>query len=358
MRPMKRFAVIMLWCIAPADAELTTKEYARRVDAVRRTKGFAALWDFVKRDPDGERFDAWKAMGERADLRLDAFNYVRRYWGEGSEAAYTDIPVVPEGPFGQAVALRKESEPAFRPLLVAPRERIHGSAIDVHGKGRSVTLVVWMKRLPDSGTHAIAGIWHEGTDLKDHGTEARLVERGRRQYALFGGLAANPGAAAGHVSDNGASSFGDKYARHIGVTKDSIPMGEWAAVAMVFDNARDRVTCYVNGVAEENWVEAPQKHPFFQWAARAWERGEYRPPKQYVRVNQGALSALRVNPYWFPYDLYSPPSVKEGGPFTIGRVIHMGRNATSPGMIGGVAVFSRALSTKELRKLVFNNEPR
>lgn len=333
---------------------LPQTDYKARVQTVTHTKGFAALWDFVKRDGPNGRFDAWKPASEKADLRLDALNYIQQYWGEGRPATYADIPVVNEGPFGQAIALPPVSDPAFRPLLLVPRERLHASGIDAKGPNRSVTLVVWIKRNPDSGTHAIAGIWHEGTDLKDHGSQATRVEQGRRQYALFAGLAANPGAAAGHVSDNGASSFGDKYARHIGVTQSKIPTGEWASIALVFDNTHDRVTCYINGQTADYWIEDPARHPFFQWAARAWDRGEYRPPRQYVRLKDNKLHALRVNPYWFPYDLYNPVTPEQGGPFTIGRVIHMGRNPSSPGTIGGVAVFSRALSAKDLRKLAFN----
>lgn len=329
-------------------ATLSTADYQQRVAAVTRTPGFVALWDFVKRD--GDRFDAWKAPGENADLRLDALNYVRDYWNEGRAATYADIPVVDEGPFGKAIALPTVTAPDFRPLLMVPRSRLHGSRLDVHGAGRSVTLLVWLKRTPSSGNHAIAGIWHEGTDLRERGPEAKRVERGQRQYALFSGLAANEGASAAHVSENGASSFGDKYARNLSVTPEKIPVGVWTAVALVFDNRRDTVTSYVDGKATEHWITDPAAHPFFQWPARAWERGDYRPPKKFVRVENGKLQALRVNPYWFPHDLYTPQA-ETGGPFTIGRVIHMGRNATSPGLIGGVAVFDRALSAGQIRRL-------
>lgn len=331
-------------------ASLSAGSYEDRVAQVRKTPGFVALWDFVKRDPADQRFDAWKAAGEKADLRLDAVNYVRDYWGEGRAATYADIPVVDEGPFGKALNLRTETDPTFRPLLLVPRTRLRGSRIDVHGPGRSVTLVVWLKRAPESGNHAIAGIWHEGTDLRDHGTEAKRVERGARQYALFSGLAANNGASAAHISENGAASFGDKFARNLSVTPEKIPVAQWTAVAMVFDNQRDRVTSYVDGKATEYWIPEPDKHPFFQWPARAWASGEYRPPKDFVSVEGGELQQLRVNPYWFPHDLYTPPA-DGGGPFTIGRVIHMGRNGTTPGLIGGVAVFDRALSPSQLKRL-------
>ena len=63
------------------------------------------------------------------------------------------------------------------------------------------------------------------------------------------------------------------------------------------------------------------------------------------------LVALRLNPWWYPHDLYSPPNDGSGGPFTIGRVIHSSRSVGFTGWIGGVAVFNRALRVEELAKL-------
>lgn len=351
---MRRTLVIALFA-SVAQAQLDPAEYKRRVETVTRTSGFVALWDFVKRDPADSRFDAWKHPREKADLRLDVLNYVRIFWNQGREANYNDLRVLPGGPFGQAIEVKSESDPNFRPILLVPRDRLHNSGLDIKGPGQSVTLVVWIKRTPESGTHAVAGIWHEGTDLKDRGTVAQRVERGKRQYALFGGLAANPNAAASHLSDNGASSFDDRYARHLSATPEKIPINEWSTLALVFDNKKDTVTTYLNGKANELWIENPGQHPFFQWAARAWERNEYRPPKQYVRIENGKLTALKANPYWFPHDLYSP-ATGDGGPFTIGRVIHTSRNGTSAGIIGGVAVFNRALKPSALAKLALPME--
>jgi len=63
------------------------------------------------------------------------------------------------------------------------------------------------------------------------------------------------------------------------------------------------------------------------------------------------LVALRLNPWWYPHDLYTPKDAQNGGPFTIGRVIHSSRGVGFTGWIGGVAVFDRALSAEELGKL-------
>ena len=63
------------------------------------------------------------------------------------------------------------------------------------------------------------------------------------------------------------------------------------------------------------------------------------------------LVALKSNPYYFGSDIYAPNSIEEGGPFTIGRVIHSNRHATLSAWIGGVAVFDRALSDHEMKRL-------
>jgi hypothetical protein len=115
------------------------------------------------------------------------------------------------------------------------------------GDGVSVTVVVWA--VCESGNHALAGIWHEGTDLTQASTQGiRRVERGQRQYALFAGLN-KEGSACGHVSENGASSFLNRYALHkcnsaavaATVPADAPPAqldAGWHCFATTFDHER------------------------------------------------------------------------------------------------------------------------
>ena len=64
------------------------------------------------------------------------------------------------------------------------RCRLHDTPLDIKGAGKSVTVVVWAIR--ESGNHALAGIWHEGTDLKQEETAGiAKVERGQRQASPF-----------------------------------------------------------------------------------------------------------------------------------------------------------------------------
>lgn len=342
--------ISLLLCVA-LQLPAQDAERRRRIEFVTKLPGFASLWDFVA--TNGVHFDAIQPPASKYDFHLEPLNPVREFWGEGRAATMEDFPLLGRGPFGQAIRIRPESDPTLRPTLIVPRARLHDSPIDVKGPGKSVTLVAWIIR--ESGNHAIAGIWHEGTDLKERAGGAKRVEPGMRQYALFTGLAANNGASAAHVSENGGASFGDKYARNLSVTKQVITprteaVGDFDVIAMVFDNGKNTVTSYLNGVADEFWIDNPLDHPFFQWPAKAWPK-DYNPPKNFVKAKDGKLLSLRVNPYYFPHDLYTPASQESGGPFTISRVIHSSRSVGSTGWIGGVAVFTQPLSASQIKRL-------
>lgn len=255
------------------------------VGAVTGTPGLVAFWDFVKREPGGaRRFIAHVPADAKNDYPLDAGNYVRDYWGVGREATYADFPLLGRGPFGQAIRIAKETDPDFRPFLFVPRGRLHDTPLDIKGMGKSVTVVVWAIR--ESGNHALAGIWHEGTDLKQKETAAiQKVESGQRQYALFAGLN-KPGSACGHMSENGASSFLNKYALHKCNSADVAPEvpadspaemidAAWQCFAMTFDDAADELTGWLNGRAGDRWLENPKNDKLISFAHNAYMQGHY-----------------------------------------------------------------------------------
>ena len=390
---------------------LRADPYADRVASVTSIPGLVAFWDFTKREAPGARFTAHVPAGAKHDYALDAGNSVRDLWGQGPAASYADFPLLGSGPFGQALRIKAEPNPDFRPLLFVPRARLHDTPLDIKGADRAVTVVVWAIR--ESGNHALAGIWHEGTDLKEKSTETiAKVERGQRQYALFAGLN-KEGAACGHVSENGASSFLNKYALHKCNSAEASPKvpadadpatlaKSWRTFAMTFDSRTHELTGWLDGASGDRWLENPQKDRLLAFAANAWLQGrlaripglqegedpkfpadqyydppeatpvkvtpletqgtrrselrEYRYTKVKVTLEDGRetgreLVALRLNPWWFPHDLYAPKADGTGGPFTIGRVIHSSRGVGFTGWIGGVAVFDRALTAGELAQL-------
>lgn len=384
----------------------------RNVSEVTSVPSLVAFWDFVEREPDGgRRFTAHVPSGSATNYPLDAANYIKDYWGTGREASYADFPLLGRGPFGNAIRIVKETDPDFRPFMYVPRSRLHDTPLDIKGAGKSVSVVVWAIR--ESGNHALAGIWHEGTDLKQTETAAiAKVERGQRQYALFAGLN-KQGSACGHVSENGASSFLNKYALHKCNSLDQSPEvpadstadvldQSWQCFAMTFDHEKDELTGWLDGVSGDRWLDNPKNDKLIASAYNAYIQGHFAdmpgkqvgedetfPKDQYYNPPEGEplsvkvlrksseervelhehrytkvevtlrdgkevsrdLVALRLNPWWYPHDLYTPKDAKSGGPFTIGRVIHSSRSVGFTGWIGGVAVFDRALSADELAKL-------
>ena len=265
------------------EPQATTSPYEQRVAAVTGTPGCVAFWDFVQREPDGaRRFTAHVPHGSTNDFALDAGNYVKDYWGKEREATYADFPLLGRGPFSQAVRFRKETDAMFRPLLFVPRTRLHDSPIDIKGPGKSVTVVVWAIR--ESGNHALAGIWHEGTDLKEKSTSGiQKAVRGQRQYALFAGLN-KEGSACGHVSENGASSFLAYYAVHkcnSAAVSPSVPAdspakvldASWQCFAMTFDHERHEITGWLNGVSGDRWLENPKSDGLIKTAYNAYMQG-------------------------------------------------------------------------------------
>jgi hypothetical protein len=254
--------------VSAAEPQATTSAYELRIVAVMTTPGCVAFWDFVKREPEGaHRFTAHVPPGATNDYPLDAANYIRDFWGTGREATDADFPLLGRGPFGNAIRIVKETDPDFRPFLFVPRSRLHDTPLDIKGAGKSVSLVVWAIR--ESGNHALAGIWHEGTDLKNHGVAPRVVARGQRQYALFAGLN-KEGSACGHVSENGAKSFGHIYAMHKSNSGDVSPAvpadspaelldASWQCFAMTYDHKTHELTGWLNGKDTGRWQENVQQ---------------------------------------------------------------------------------------------------
>lgn len=401
-----------LSCVVAAWAGVVVGADAANVGQVTEVPGLVALWDFTKREPAGQRrFTAHVPPGTTTDYPLDAANYVREFWDAGRAATYADFPELGRGPFGNAIRIVNESDPDFRPFLHVPRERLHDTPLDIKGANRSLTVVVWAIR--EGGNHALAGIWHEGTDLLQKETQAvRKVQRGQRQYALFAGLN-KEGSACGHVSENGAGSFRNKYALHKcnsagqapAVPADSPPHvldASWRCFAMTLDHEKAELTGWLDGVAGDRWLADPKSDRLLSSAYEAYMQGhfartpdhepaedqsfpseqyynppeersvsvqvvaetgedrtelrEYRFTKVRVMLRGGKeisrdLVAIRLNPWWYPHGIYEPQDDGSGGPFTIGRVIHSSRSVGFTGWIGGVAVFDRALEPNELARL-------
>ncbi len=213
-----------------------------------------------------------------------------------------EVQRVPDGVFGP-----DSRRLGAGPWLCAPRAAC--PALDVHGAAAAVSVVAWIKREPApvelaDSCQAIAGMWNE---------------HGRRQYCLFLNLriwnsAEQVGA---HVSRVGGPTPGHPYCMDAAIGATKVPFGRWVCVAATYDGSSARA--YLNGALDA--------------------RGDR-------------------NPYHYPGGLF------DGGPngadFTVGAVArpetvtpefqevgHVVANRFH-GLLGGLAVFNRALPAAEL----------
>jgi len=178
--------------------------------------------------------------------------------------------------------------------------------LNIHGKNAQVTVVAWVKRQDPKAWQAIAGVWDE--------------TRGKRQYCLFLNATSRThnqemvrypvqDRVHGHVSAIGGSTPGHCCCVTYSSGKTAIPLDHWQVIAMSYDGTHSRV--YVNGVldAEENY-----------------------------------------NPFYYPDGIFD--GGEDGAPFTVGAVSAHGKmNNFFVGLIGGLAVYNRALSAQELRAI-------
>jgi len=185
-------------------------------------------------------------------------------------------------------------------------ERKDIGPLNLHGKDAQVSVVAWVRRAEKSSWQAIAGVWDE--------------TRKKRQYCLF--LNAPRGTKAdemkryplanrihGHVSAIGGPTPGEQFCITYSSGATEIPLREWHCLAMTYDGKASRV--YVDGK-----LDALEQYNPFPYADGLFDGGE------------------------------------DGADFTVGAV-HRGGTWGNffGGQLGGLAIFRRALSEKEMQAL-------
>jgi hypothetical protein len=192
------------------------------------------------------------------------------------------------------------------PWMRVPRQEL--GALNIHGPEAQVTVVAWIKRHPAkpewNGCQAVAGIWNE---------------HARRQYCLFLNLHIHEQVGA-HMSAIGGATPGFKYCMDAAIGATPVPLGIWQCAAVSYDGLHMRA--WLNG--------------------RLDERGER-------------------NPYAYPGGLFD--GGPDGADFTVGAVQRPesidenfhdhGSIIGNPyyGLLGGLAVYNRALTAEELAAL-------
>ncbi|NBA85503.1 LamG domain-containing protein [Emticicia sp. CRIBPO] len=186
--------------------------------------------------------------------------------------------------------------------------------LNLHGAGQGVTVVAWVKW--QGGTGFIGGMWNES------------ASGGKRQYGLFVSLPYYNGDSqvCGHISYSGKPTPPFPYSIDYSASAQVVPKNEWACVAFTYDG--QNIRSFFNGVFEERAPELIQ----------------------HTRGFEGYPDGItqRKNPYAFAEGMGN-----NGSDFTVGAVLlSRGMGNFFKGQIGGLCVFDRALTEKELGDFV------
>ena len=280
------------WIVEAANGVSSKRNHTKllsRQDAerIRKTKGLVALWDF--KEPAGQ---LRKAVG-KAEFPLTETNGTVPRYNEGPLSGYS-------AGFGEGA------------YLSLPNEQT--GALNIHGKKQGVTVVAWVNWTGER-TGFVGGMWNEYQD------------GGKRQYGLFVSLPYYNGKnqVCGHVSWTGKPTPPFPYSIDYSASKQLVRANEWVCIAFTYDG--QHIKSYLNGDFE----------------ARPTELIDH--TKGFEGYPDGLTHSK--NPYYF-----SDGMGNNGSDFTVGAVLlKSGMGNLFKGKIGGLAVFDRALTGKELKRL-------
>jgi hypothetical protein len=185
--------------------------------------------------------------------------------------------------------------------------------LNIYGEGQGVTVIAWVKW--EGNTGFVGGMWNEYQD------------GGKRQYGLFVSLPHYNGRdqVCGHISKTGKPTPPFPYSIDYSASKQTIAKNQWQCVAFTYDG--EYIKSYLNG-------EFQQRDPELINNTKGFEG-----------YPEGLTQSK--NPYFFPDGMGN-----NGSDFTVGAVLlKSGMGNFFNGLIGGLAVFNRALSQEEIKTL-------
>lgn len=180
--------------------------------------------------------------------------------------------------------------------------------LNIHGEQAQVTVVAWIKRDAKNFWQSIAGVWDETHKKRQYmmflnaraKTDSRTMDRINCQNLVHG-----------HISSVGGPTPGHKVCKTYASGGPEVPLQEWTMISMTYDGREIRA--YVNGQLEH------EEH---------------------------------FNPFPYPEGIYD--GGEDGAEFTVGanHVAGLINNNRFGGLIGGLAIYNRALTAEEMAALV------
>lgn len=267
---------------------LAQKANIQLIETIQNTKGLVALW----------KFDEQSGM-DRISTEGNNFSLKEM---EGPVARMDEGPLS-----GYSILLEGKN------YLSLPNQETE--ELNIYGEKKEVTVVAWVK-WKGQQVGFVGGMWNEYSD------------GGKRQYGLFVNLPHYNGLnqVCGHISRNGGPTPPFPYSIDYSASKQIVPKDEWTCIAFTYDG--EYIKSFVNGKFETREPELIQH------------------TKGFDGYPDGLTQSK--NPYYYPDGMGN-----NGSDFTVGAVLlKSGMGNFFLGQIGGLAVFERALSEKELKKLV------
>ncbi len=282
---MIRYVCLILVFSTIADAQHF--DHGKKKDVrkeILAIKNLVALWDF--KEAEGQ---AREAIGQ-GHFSLKEQNGT--------------LPRISEGPLsGYSTQFGNQA------FLSIPNSEV--GKLNIYGKKQGVTIIAWVKWTGEQ-TGFVGGMWNEYKD------------GGKRQYGLFVSLPYYNGKnqVCGHISQTGKPSPPFPYSIDYAASKQEVLPNQWVCVAFSYDGIY--IKSYLNGVFESRDPELIDH------------------TKGFLGLPDGLTQSK--NPYYFPDGMGN-----NGSDFTVGAVLlKEGMGNFFKGQIGGLAVFDRALSDKEL----------
>jgi len=242
------------------------------------------------------------------------------------------IPRVEGGPYsGYAAELNGRT---YFSIPYAETKDLNLSGPDAQVSMFAVVRIVNLKQ-----SRTIAGMWSEGKGAND--------DSGTRQYSMLMNMPTygGPNKLVPHISSEGgvtrrADGTAFPWCADYAVTASEVPTEKWCTLAFTYDSKYLRA--YINGVLDVLELD-PVKHkrndPYF--------------------IKEGPNGKDRgMNPYYHGRGIFKLDPAKHthkgpGSDFTVGARYAVGSmlGEATIGRFGGLAVFSRALSDAEVKKL-------
>eukprot|EP01043_Picozoa_sp_COSAG02_P066511 COSAG02_NODE_10377_length_1955_cov_1.519935_1_plen_344_part_00 len=296
--------------------------------------GLVSFWDFQERSGP---FVAKLGRG-RYVLEEKSYNPSTRMWSSNNKVQRVqDAP--PARPFGEMSASIGVSQ-----MLHVPNTYETAPLLNIHGDDATLTVVAWVKPSPalDNASHYdfghLVGIWAEPISVRTYVMFVPASSRGRDAVGQVPHLDAE-------ISRTGATMQPlCRWSISYALGASPINHSSWHMLAMTFDG--NAIRAFVNGSLDVRPPDLPHRTPNFTQCTERWQNPA--PISTWTNRSPGT---------WGPG---GAPASKNKTDFAVGGqrgapcldgVKCSGMGHPWSGIIGGLAVYDRALECAELRAL-------